>query len=249
MRIALLRVGLDTGCNPAGLGPIFPDGSFELVWIPDSLNEDARRYDNTTGRYGRPFIEYLSAGQRVKAAGRSMHVDPEFVGFTYGDPVRLKSGLRKLQPNDVLAFYAGLRPYGWRGEDALYLIGYFRIAEAKLAPDVPPEHCIQAFSTNAHVCNRQRYARDFDHLLLIRGGPGSRLFERAVRISQRGQDRSGKPLHILSDEMVQIFGDFGGRRSIQRSPPRWVPPEHTHRAWTFLSEAVAMTQTASAQPG
>lgn len=237
MQIVLLRVGLDTGCRPSGLGPIFQDGSFELVWIPDSLNEDERRYDTFTGRYGRLFLEYFSSGQRTKATGRSMHVDPEFDQFTYGDPVKLKSGLRKLRSGDVLAFYSGLRPYGWTGEDALYLIGYFVIAEAEPASCMGHLHVQQAFLTNAHVRNPQRYDQDKEQLLLIRGGEGSRLFDRAVRISQRGKDRRGRPLHVQSEDMIRIFGDFGGMRSIQRSPPRWVSPEHTEMAWKFLREA------------
>jgi hypothetical protein len=237
MRIALLRVGLDTGCRPTGLGPIFIDSSFELVWIPDSLDEDERCYGNTSGRHGRPFTEYLSPSQRPAAAGRSMHVDPEFETFTYGDPTTQKVGLKRLRPGDVLAFYAGLRPYGFEGADALYLIGYFVTAEAVLSHQIDNVHRAQFFQNNAHVRNPKRYARDRDHLMLIRGGPESRLFERAVRISRRGKDRRGHPLHIQSDEMLMTFGDFGGQRSIQRSPPRWVAPDHTETAWQFLRTA------------
>jgi hypothetical protein len=233
----LLRVGLDTGCRPSGLGPIFRDGSFELVCIPDTLDEDERCYGNTIGRHGRPFVEYLPPSQRAAAAKRAMHVDPEFETCTYGDPTTQKSGLKKLQTGDVLAFYAGLRPCGFEGEDALYMIGYFVVVDATMSRDIDDVHRTRFFQGNAHVRNPKRYAGDQDRLLLIRGGPESRLFERAVRISRRGQDRSGKPLHIQSDEMVKIFGDFGGKRSIQRSPPRWVAPEHTETAWQFLHRA------------
>src|SRR5882762_3674814 len=187
MRIVLLRVGLDTGCRPSGLGPIFRDGGFELVWIPDALDEDERCYGNTTGRYGRSFVEYLSPGQRAAAAARSMHVDPEFQTCTYGDPTTQKSGLKKLQTGDALAFYAGLRAYGFDAEDALYVIGYFLIVEVTLSHDIDDVHRNLFFQGNAHVRNPQRYSRDQDHLLLMRGGPDSRLFERAVRISRRGR--------------------------------------------------------------
>lgn len=49
-----------------------------------------------------------------------------------------------------------------------------------------------------------------------------------------GKDRSGKRLKILSPEMRRIFGDFGGKVSIQRSPPRWVEPAFTARAAEFV---------------
>src|ERR1700683_619016 len=237
MRLVLLRVGLDTGSRPSGLGPIFRDSSFELVWIPDTLDEDEHCYGNTTGRHRRPFGAYLSPSQRAAAAARSMHVDPEFETCTYGDPTTQKSGLKRLETGDVLAFYAGLRPYDFEAEDALYLIGYFVVIEVTMSHDIDDVHRKQFFQGNAHVRNPKRCARDQDHLLLIRGGSDSRLFERAVRISRRGQDRSGKPLHIQSDEMGRIFGDVGGQRSIQRSPPRWVAPEHTEMAWQFLHRA------------
>jgi hypothetical protein len=49
-----------------------------------------------------------------------------------------------------------------------------------------------------------------------------------------GQDRSGKPLKILSQEMQQIFGRFEGKLSFQRSPTRWVDPDHAIRAADFV---------------
>jgi len=35
-----------------------------------------------------------------------LDTSPEFETFTYGDPTSPKAGLRRLQPGDVLAFYA-----------------------------------------------------------------------------------------------------------------------------------------------
>jgi hypothetical protein len=56
---------------------------------------------------------------------------------------------------------------------------------------------------------------------------------KAVKISVIGQDRAGKPLKILSPEMQQIFGTFGGKISIQRSPPR-VGVEYVSGAACFM---------------
>ena len=51
MQVVLLRVGIDTGSGSA-LGPLFKDGSFEYVPIPDRFNGcgvDERTYGNTPG--------------------------------------------------------------------------------------------------------------------------------------------------------------------------------------------------------
>jgi hypothetical protein len=73
-------------------------------------------------------------------------------------------------------------------------------------------------------------------LVLVKGGPESRLLSNAYRFSEEGLDRSGKPLKILSRKMQGIFGDFGGHVSIQRSPPRWVEPKFVDRAIDFMNE-------------
>jgi hypothetical protein len=67
-------------------------------------------------------------------------------------------------------------------------------------------------------------------LVLVKGGPGSRLFRKAYEISVEGKDRADKPLKVLSPAMQQVFGTFGGRISIQRSPPRWVEAGFIDRA-------------------
>jgi hypothetical protein len=63
-----------------------------------------------------------------------------------------------------------------------------------------------------------------DQLVLVKGGTESRLLEKAHRISSVGTDRSGKPLKVLSPQIQKVFGAFGGKVSIQRSPPRWIEP-------------------------
>jgi hypothetical protein len=75
-----------------------------------------------------------------------------------------------------------------------------------------------------------------DNLVLVKGGPGSRLFRRAHQISSEVQDRAGKPLKVLSPAMQQVFGSFGGHVSIQRSPPRWVEPEFVDKAINFVMD-------------
>jgi hypothetical protein len=74
-----------------------------------------------------------------------------------------------------------------------------------------------------------------DRLVLVKGNTNSRLLKKAVKISSKGTDRNGRPLHGLAPEMQAVFGGFGGHTSIQRSPPRWVAPEFIQHAVQFIS--------------
>jgi len=92
------------------------------------------------------------------------------------------------------------------------------------------------FGQNFHVRYPTVFRRQKDALVLVKGGPGSRLLRKAHRISAEGRDRAGKPLKVLSPKMREVFGDFGGHVSIQRSPPRWVEPAFVDRAIGYLED-------------
>lgn len=231
MNVVLLRVGIDSGTGGAH-GALFPDGSFEYIPIPDGSGVDERTYGNTVGRYGRRLVELLPAPMRSRMATQSMHVDPEFATYTYGDPTAPKAGLRRLQRGDLLMFYAGLQEVG--GEAALYLIGYFEVARAGLASDFTDHELKVHFDANFHVRHPSVLGEQRQRLVLVQGGAGSRLLSKAVKISELGSDRSGKPLKVLSREMQAVFGTFGGHVSIQRSPPRWVASMYADGAAKYL---------------
>jgi hypothetical protein len=84
MKVVLIRVGTDTGCRPIHAnGPLLPDGSFELVPIPDHVSAgETRTYGNTIGRLGRPLANYFP-NRREALFDQPMHVDPEFETCTY----------------------------------------------------------------------------------------------------------------------------------------------------------------------
>lgn len=67
MKAMLLRVGIDKGAGGA-LGPIFEDGSFEYVPIPEDDPEsiEDRTYKNTIGRAGKPLSTYLPKGIKIE---------------------------------------------------------------------------------------------------------------------------------------------------------------------------------------
>jgi hypothetical protein len=115
-QVVLLRVGIDSGSGGIQ-GPLFEDGSFEFICIPDRKRVSAHTYGNSIGRNGNNIIEFFPESRRERMAEQHIHVDPEFVTFTYGDPTLPKRSLRKLNSGDFLVFYCGLQKWdaygGW----------------------------------------------------------------------------------------------------------------------------------------
>lgn len=125
LQAMLLRVGIDKGSGGA-LAPIFEDGSFEYIPIPEGYTPltDSRTYLDTIGRSSRSLSYYLPK----KIKDNKMHIDPEFETYTYGDPTGKRKYLLKLDKNDLLVFYAGLKPFkNKKFDEALYIIGYFTV--------------------------------------------------------------------------------------------------------------------------
>jgi hypothetical protein len=240
-QVVLLRVGIDAGCGGIQ-GPLFRDGTFEFVCIPDNHRVSVHTYGNMLGKDGKPLAGYFAEGRKKVMAEQHVHVDPEWQTFTYGDPTPPKRSLRNLKPGDFLVFYCGLQEWdaesGWNGErrPALYLAGYFEVALAGMAGDFEDRVLASEFGKNFHVRYPSVFKRQKADLVLVKGGAGSRMLQKAHRISADGKDRAGKPLKVLSPKMQKVFGDFGGHISIQRSPPRWVDGAFVDRAIGYLAD-------------
>jgi hypothetical protein len=221
-------------------GPLFQDGTFEFICIPDKKRVSEHTYGNCIGRSGIPHSEFFKVRQREKVAQKHVHLDPEFETFTYGDPTSPKRSLRKLGKGDYLIFYCGLQRWdeatSWRRDDipALYIAGYFVVEKAGMAADFDAKTLQREFGQNFHVRYPSVFQQQQEQLVLVKGGPGSRLLTKAYLISAQGINRSGKPLKVLSPAMQEVFGDFGGKVGIQRCPPRWVQPSSVNRAIDFV---------------
>jgi hypothetical protein len=233
MNVVLLRVGIDSGCGGMQ-GPLFKDRSFEFIPIPDERNLDERTYGNTQGRHKRSLVEYFPPRRRGKMAKQPMHVDPEFETFTYGDPTTPKRGLARLRPGDLLVFYAGLEGWAFASPPGLYLVGFFQVQWAGFASSQPLESVNEHFSANFHVRHKRLFAEQRDRLVLVKGTLDSRLYETAHPLSTTGTNLAGQPLKVVSPEMRCVFGDFGGKPAIQRSPPRWVAERYIQIAAEYV---------------
>lgn len=236
MKAVLLRIGIDTGCGGMH-GPLFKDGSFEYVPVPDAtdgVGVDERRYGNTVGRLGRKLIEYFPKSKQDRMKDCSIHFDPEFESFTYGDPTSPKARLRNLEPGDFLIFYCGLQGFDHESEPHLYLMGYFEVEVAGTAEGLADDELSMLFRKNFHVKHPKVFARQKNRLVLVKGNDNSRMLKKAYRISAYGQDKSGRRLKVLSSKIQEVFGDFGGKISVQRCPPRWIDAAFVQKAVEFV---------------
>ena len=122
-RAVAVNVAANTNA-PGFRGPVFPDGSFAYVPIPESaatLPRDRFPVDEPLPTYGDLDLPFSVPDDLRETP---VHVDPEFPGVhgreraTYGDPHGVKAGrIAGLEPGDWLLFYAtlSLRPHGWAG--------------------------------------------------------------------------------------------------------------------------------------
>jgi hypothetical protein len=237
MQIVLLRVGIDSGSGGIQ-GPLFKDGAFEFIPIPDKFRDrgvNSMTYGNTGARFGGKLVRYFPDSLKTKIRNQPIHNDPEFKTFTYGDPTPPKRGLRHLKNGDLLVFYSGLSPWPSGGREQLYIIGYFRVLTAGLATDFSHSLLSKHFAKNFHVQHKSVFRRQHSRLVLVKGEPGSRLLAKAHLISSLGRDKNGQPLKVLSPRMRRVFGDWDGHISIQRSSPRWVAPQYSRRAASFVT--------------
>lgn len=237
MQVVLLRVGIDSGCGGMQ-GALLENNKFEYIPIPDTFQKegiDKRTYGNTRGQYGRLLVEYFPKSRRKRMAKQSMHLDPEFKTFTYGDPTVLKGSLRKLKGGDLLIFYCGLSKWDAsngrsKRDHDLYMIGYFEVKAAGYGRDFSEKSRHRLFKKNFHVMHKRVFVTQKNRLVLVKGSKRSRLLKRAVKISSNGRDKKGKPLKVISREMRKNFGTFGGHLSIRRSGPKWVVPKYVEQA-------------------
>ena len=240
MQIVLLRVGADMGCGGM-LSPLFHDGTFEFLPIPDTVFQvDDRKYGEAKakshdGNLSDYFPKNWSREKRKLMSGMPMHVDPEFSTFTYGDPTPNKRGLQSLAQGDLLVFYAGLAAWDFECPDALYIVAYFEIDRVVRAKDHSRAELMKEFGGNFHVRNQQVFDEQQNRLLLYKGGKNSKLLSKAHRIGQYGTDRRGTRLHTLSDEMRDnVFGSFTVLNANQRCAPRWVKVDRLPVAESFI---------------
>lgn len=235
MRAIAINVGANTSL-PGFRGPIYPDGRFVYVPIPE----------REPTRVSVPTYADLDLPIEIPAAHREtpIHLDPTFAeyplcrGYTYGDEHGVKAGpLASLSAGDYVFFYATLETTAEHTAEAAdwiapewgaYLIGHFELATdpvtgeeyAALSADER-----ERFADNAHVKREMVDAR-----VLLDGDPdGSRLYDVAVPLSS--PDAGSEPNRLVTE----LSNDSG-------KGPWWRRPLRFDDATTLLELAAEGVQ-------
>ncbi len=203
-RAVAINVAANTN-QPGVRGPIFSDGRFEYVPIPESEPTDCSV----------PTYADLELSVELPEGAKELpvHLDPEFAEYpcceryTYGDPFGVKARpLLELEQGDYVFFYATLSAVGeskreWIAPDwGTYIIGQFRLASAPISGAEFPgleDGRRKIFENNAHVKREE-----FDAEVLLEGADGeSGLLERAVPLSssETGSEANRVVTELSSD--------------------------------------------------
>jgi hypothetical protein len=185
--VAGIAINVAANTNLPGFrGPVWPDGSFEYIPIPERepTRETVPTYDDLADHLRTPIPADISKTQ--------VHLDPEFPEYpfceryTYGDEHGVKAGpLSDLNVGDFVFFYATLsveEAASWLPPDwGAFLIGHFRLDRPPLtAGEYGPDNLTDVFANNAHVKREE-----VDAEVLLAGDPAeSRLYERAIPLSR-----------------------------------------------------------------
>lgn len=204
-RAVAINVAANTNL-PGFRGPIYPDGRFEYIPIPEREPVDD----------GIPTYADLDLETPIPEDVREtpVHLDPAFAEYpccdryTYGDEHGVKARpLTELSAGEYVLFYATLSTTDapnaepWIAPEwGAYVIGQFRLARDPLTGDgyrALPTSDQEWFASNAHV-RRER----FDAEVLLAGDPdGSKLYDRALPLSaaDSGADANRLVTDLSSD--------------------------------------------------
>jgi hypothetical protein len=258
----LLRVGIDSCYDTGGdLGPVFADGRFEYIPVAGWDEAKTETYAEHECRsanleFGLHWSDFL----KKELANWKIHHDPIFNGsWTYGEcptdlnkrrknckPTPKMPALESLVEDDLLVFTAGLKKWpAVRGDHRhVFIIGYLRVQESipfyKLddteTARFKKEYADQ-LDKNAHVIEQEQMPEKkslISSVIVVgKDRPKSLLLDCALRISETGKDRIGRPLRIVGKKVLGFDGKIrnwtnilGFQGSVQRSTPRWIRPEH-----------------------
>ncbi|QFU83976.1 Nmad3 family putative nucleotide modification protein [Natronorubrum aibiense] len=240
MTVVLAGIGADS-TNFGALAPLYDDGRFEYVPIPEKTREtdetatlgswDLRGSDGTAASLTTRIKPQPIGDAKTTVTGDALeswpfHRDPNFEALTYGEhrTSGYVSRLRALESGDVVGFYAGLRrPDGDRAHR--HLIGYMTVDRVDVVtPDMPRderEAILEAHPENAHT----KRARDGECYLgkpvvLIDGREPGGLFDRhPIRLSdyyvKPGNERAQ---YYLRDEVATEWNVRAGGENMMYKP-------------------------------
>lgn len=214
MKALLVRVGIDKS-EESGIwsAPVDPETRmFAYVPIRETGHEKGKPirpgYEITYEWFKAPCEKFGKEHELPpKFDDWYAHLDPDFRYLTYGDEGNKGKQLEnlKLAKDDILAFYAGLKPTNASPGGLVYaLIGFYKVACVIYAKDIPE----RLWDMNAHT---RREPKEDDVVVLGKAGESGRL-ERCITIGEycpRG--------YYLASKIQEKWGE-AKRMYLQRGP-------------------------------
>lgn len=195
-KICLINVGANAS-HGSIRSPLFPDGKFEFVPIPDFLlnnHKEGFKYCQLKSCNGIKITELINK----KYHNLCTHYDPEFESYTYGDYPALHpraANLRKLSKGDFIFFFSRL--VNWKNgrftkEAKFCLIGFIKIEEIyKNVYERPPDAIFQRIRKNAHIIRAECNPIFYDGFWVFLGSSRSERFENRVTLDRRFIEKCG----------------------------------------------------------
>lgn len=240
MNAYLVRVGVDITEESGQFNAPVDLETMEFVYVPIIERKEMLL------KCKRTFAEFISPCEKLGVKlpspllNKNAHIDPDFSKLTYGDIDgkdqntgklnRRGRPLRELQENDILVFYAGLKPIQPKPNhkgiiDAL--IGLYVVQEPVTASDYAQRGL---GDNNAHT--RCQFD-DTDIIVTAKPKQSGRL-DKCIAIGQY-RDRA----HRVNKDLLRIWGDLEIHDGwIQRSArlPKFEDPE---RFYAWFKEHIA----------
>jgi len=200
INIAIINVGVNRKFFDKYhlLSPLFEDGSFEYVPVPEAA------YPTCPGlpTYRELFSNKERVLQTIPEETRDLkvHYDPEFESFTYGDNPHLKEGrgrankLLGLKKFDILLFFVRLteikngKP---TSKAAPFFIGYFEVDQIEPSVTITSisEDLLRTYGKNAHIIRGRYDSTYFNGFWVCRGSSNSSYFKQAVPFDREITER------------------------------------------------------------
>ncbi|MEW6417218.1 MAG: hypothetical protein AB1480_03745 [Nitrospirota bacterium] len=190
-KIFIVNVGVNASHSLKS--PIFEDGTFEFIPIPENRVESGKftlTYSDLRSFYNPE--ESLSKYIPHKYHSHPVHNDPEFFGSTYGDNCELPGrarGLRSVKEGDIILFYARLVNYNqnqFTNVAGFYFIGFIEVSlivENVLTK--PASDILSLISNNAHIRRGLSNPRYFNGFWVFKGSAKSRRFRMSVPLTRQ----------------------------------------------------------------
>ncbi len=248
-RIFLVNVGVNAR-HGAARSPLFADGSFEWVPIPEDP-----RFDGPHSLQYRDLPRWTGPGTLAGFVPqpwtqRAAHADPDFVHGTYGDECQRTArarGLRAAVPGDWLFFLSRLVPWAegrWVGPPCFALVGALRVTQAIHDLRSLPVGGSARLAKNAHCRRGRNNPAGWDGFSIFVGGAGTGRFREACVVDKSFaarllRDAQGHPFAWPAHRTpLQVIGSYTRTCRLVLDPARRTDRRRYDAFWRHLAPYV-----------